>query len=334
MAIRFYGALIFLALVPLLHMAGPLWPLLVIVLIPLTLVGSEFLFPGLAAERSTGPRVAFRLLPLTYIPAQIAVIVWATLVVSQPDGSWFEFLSLTLSIGVLAGLFGMLAAHEAIHSHSPLDRLFGVLMLFAMSYPQFRVAHVHGHHRHAASSKDPTTARRGESYYGFVFRSVAMQFRTAWRHEEIRRARRSESLLANRVFADLALLLAGYIVVAEMLGGRAVIFLAGEGVLSIAALSLFDYVAHYGLMRSAGEPFGDQHSWNASHAVGNALLFNMGRHSDHHRHAAGPYQTLVAMPKQPELPAGYAGSMLLALIPPLWWNVMERRLRGLGQGAS
>jgi alkane 1-monooxygenase len=332
-AIRFYGALIFLGLVPALFAVGPLWPLLVIVLIPLTLVGSEMLWPGLASDRALGPPVTFRLLPLLYIPAQIAVIAWAAWLVSRPGSDWLTLLSLVIAIGVVAGLFGMLAAHEAIHSHSRLDRFFGVAMLAAMSYPQFRVAHIHGHHRHAACARDPTTARRGESYYGFVFRSVTTQFLTAWRHEEWRRRRLSRSLFANRVFRDMLLMLALYALVGAILGARAVLFFAGESILSIAALSLFDYVAHYGLMRAPGERLGDRHSWNASHAVGNALLFNMGRHSDHHRHAAGPYQTLDAMADQPELPAGYAGSMLLALIPPLWRKVMDRRLAALNPAA-
>ncbi len=329
MAIRFYGALFFLALIPALYQLGPWWPLLVIVLIPLTLVGSEWLWPGLSAARALGSPIRYRLLPLLYIPAQIAVIAWSAWVVSRPGAHADALVSLVLSVGVVAGLFGMLAAHEAIHSHSRFDRLFGTAMLVAMSYPQFRVAHIHGHHRHAASERDPTTARQGESYYGFVFRSVTHQFALAWRHEEWRRKRLGRGLGANRVVRDLALMLAIYLALGATMGAPAVLFFAGESLLSIAALSLFDYVAHYGLMRAPGEPFADRHSWNASHAVGNALLFNMGRHSDHHRRAAGPYQTLAPMLGQPELPAGYAGSMLLALIPPLWRRVMDARLAAL-----
>jgi alkane 1-monooxygenase len=86
-------------------------------------------------------------------------------------------------------------------------------------------------------------------------------------------------------------------------------------------------VAHYGLVRRPGEKLSDRHSWNASHAVCNAVLFNMGRHSDHHRKAAGPYQVLRRIEAGPELPAGYAGSMLLALIPPLWRTAMDWRVR-------
>jgi alkane 1-monooxygenase len=129
------------------------------------------------------------------------------------------------------------------------------------------------------------------------------------------------------LWLDIAATLAVYSVVAAAFGVRGTIFFALQSVVAILALALFDYVAHYGLMRRPGEKLSDRHSWNASHAVGNAVLFNMGRHSDHHRHSVGPYQTLHRQPEGPELPAGYAGSMLLALIPPLWRRAMDARAR-------
>jgi alkane 1-monooxygenase len=102
-------------------------------------------------------------------------------------------------------------------------------------------------------------------------------------------------------------------------------------VLAIVLLELFNYIAHYGLMRRHAwggrlERLGPQHSWNAMRRMNNAALFNMGRHSDHHRHPARPYQSLDADPGAPELPVGYAGAILLALVPPLWRKVMDPRV--------
>jgi len=93
-------------------------------------------------------------------------------------------------------------------------------------------------------------------------------------------------------------------------------------------LELFNYIAHYGLARRVAlngvlEPFGDQHSWNSSNVFANTIIFNMGRHSDHHRRPAALYQDLRYMNHAPELPADYAGSILLALVPPLWRRVMD-----------
>ena len=74
------------------------------------------------------------------------------------------------------------------------------------------------------------------------------------------------------------------------------------------------------------ERLGAQHSWNSSRRMNNRSLFNMGRHSDHHRRPTRAYQQLEAMPDARELPSGYAGAILLALAPPLWRRVMDPRL--------
>jgi alkane 1-monooxygenase len=266
------------------------------------------------------------MLPRLYIPLQIAVIAWAAWIVARPMTGWFVFAALVLSVGIMTGVFGMMSAHEMIHSRDRFERGLGAFLLTGMSYRHFRIAHVHGHHRHAATVRDPATARAGESYYAFLPRTLAGQFADAWRHEAARGARLGSGPFANRVFRDLVAMALIYIGLAAVLGGRAALFFAGESAVAIIALELFNYVAHYGLVRTAGEPFTDRHSWNASHAVGNALLFNMGRHSDHHRRAAAPYQTLQPIAAGPELPAGYAGSMLLALIPPLWRKIMDSRV--------
>ena len=63
----------------------------------------------------------------------------------------------------------------------------------------------------------------------------------------------------------------------------------------------------------------------------NLLIFNMGRHSYHHRKPAAPYESLEYIYHAPELPAGYAGSILLALVPPLWRQVRDEMTLALRQ---
>lgn len=324
MFVRYLGSIAFLLLIPALTYAfGPIAAIGSALLVPVVLVGAEFVFPTWRFDPDEPVRARYRLLPLLYVPLQIVVTVWALWFVAQPSLGVLAFSSLCISVGVMAGLFGVLAAHELIHSHSRSERGLGAVMLTAMSYPHFRVAHIYGHHRHAASRRDPTTARFGESFYAFVPRSLLAQFLVVLRHARNDRVRFGY----GRLLLEFTVLAAVYATVALWLGPRGVIFFALQSVVAILALALFDYVAHYGLLRRPGEPLADRHSWNASHAVCNAVLFNMGRHSDHHRHAVGPYQTLHRVPQGPELPAGYAGSMLLALIPPLWRKAMDPRVR-------
>src|SRR5262249_41487913 len=97
-------------------------------------------------------------------------------------------------------------------------------------------------------------------------------------------------------------------------------------------LELFNYIAHYGLLRHEDgtgrfEPLADRHSWNSSNVLVNLLIFNMGRHSYHHKKPSISYQDLEFVPEAPELPAGYAGRLMLALLPPLWRGVMDPRAR-------
>jgi len=331
MAFRFYGAFVFLASIPLLYYgAGPAAPLIAVVLIPLVLIGTEFFVPRALDVRHSSRDTHFRLAPMLYIPAQIAVAAWALFIAARTGTSAIAFASLAFAVGVTMGVFGMLAAHEMIHGHNAAERALGLTMLTAMSYRHFRVVHIHGHHRYAATERDATTALLGESYYAFLARTMVRQFLDAWQFETLRCRRRSFGIVANRVFWDVIVLALLYLGLYRLLGLRAAMFFALSSAVAIAALELFNYVAHYGLIRAVSpsgsrEPFTSRHSWNASNPVGNALLFNMGRHSDHHRRAAGPYQILEPIPEGPELPAGYAGSMSLALIPPLWRRIMDPR---------
>jgi alkane 1-monooxygenase len=301
---------------------GPIAAIGSALLVPVVLVGSEFVFPGVRFDPNEPVSPSYRFLPLVYVPLQIGVTVWATWLAAQPAMDALGFISLCIAVGVMAGLFGVLAAHELIHSHNRTEYALGVAMLAAMSYPHFRIAHIYGHHRHAASAKDPTTARLGESFYAFVARSLTAQLAATWQHE-VARGR------FNRMWFDILGLPVLYVTVAAVFGWRGLAFFALQSGLAILCLALFDYVAHYGLVRRPGERLTDRHSWNASHAVCNAVLFNMGRHSDHHRKAAGPYQVLRRLDAGPELPAGYAGAMLLALIPPLWRRAMDGRVTTL-----
>jgi alkane 1-monooxygenase len=56
------------------------------------------------------------------------------------------------------------------------------------------------------------------------------------------------------------------------------------------------------------------------------MLFNLSRHSDHHYKASKKYQVLESLPESPQMPTGYPGMMMLALIPPLWFSVMNKKL--------
>ena len=96
-------------------------------------------------------------------------------------------------------------------------------------------------------------------------------------------------------------------------------------------LTQANYVEHYGLLRQKlpngryelPEP---RHSWNTNHIYSNLISFHLQRHSDHHANALRPYQALRDFDDLPRLPSGYPGSFGLAVIPPLWFKVMDPKL--------
>ena len=75
------------------------------------------------------------------------------------------------------------------------------------------------------------------------------------------------------------------------------------------------------------------HSWNSNHPLGRLMLFELTRHSDHHHQPAKPYKTLDSIENAPQLPTGYPGMMLLSLIPPLYFAVMNPRVDALATGS-
>jgi alkane 1-monooxygenase len=320
--LRYLTPFAFLALVPLGGWLGGAWTFMAAAATPLALV----VLDGALGEDEAQPQEGGGLiwLPRTYVFLQLATTAWAASVVARPATGLAEGAGLAISIGVTTGVFGFVAAHELIHSRSACDRVLGLTLLGTVFYMHFRIAHVHGHHRRAATFEDPASARLGEGLYAFMLRSVWGQLRESWTFEAKRRG-------GNRMIAYLAIEAALVLTVA-LLRGRALAFLVLSAIIAIALLESFNYVAHYGLtrrVRSDGrlERLGPRHSWNSARWMNNAALFNMGRHSDHHRRTTRPYEQLQPLAGAALLPSGYAAALLTALVPPLWRRIMDPRAR-------
>ena len=108
-------------------------------------------------------------------------------------------------------------------------------------------------------------------------------------------------------------------------------FLVLQGIFGFSLLEVVNYLEHYGLCRqrnAAGryEKVDPRHSWNSDRTVTNVFLFQLQRHSDHHANPLRRYQTLRSFDFSPQLPAGYASMIVLALVTPLWRRVMDPRV--------
>ena len=115
-----------------------------------------------------------------------------------------------------------------------------------------------------------------------------------------------------------------------LFGTQGVIFSLFIALVGILLLETINYIEHYGLSRkpngSRYERVSPMHSWNSNHAIGRLVLYELTRHSDHHHRASKKYQILESIEKSPQLPFGYTTSMLIALFPPLWFKLMNKRI--------
>src|SRR5690242_1421993 len=87
------------------------------------------------------------ILPLLVVAGQLAAIGWGASMAA--DASPGVRVVLTFAIGLSSRIFGLLTAHELIHLRNRIRNALGMLMLSAVTYRHFRIAHLWGHHRRA-----------------------------------------------------------------------------------------------------------------------------------------------------------------------------------------
>jgi alkane 1-monooxygenase len=275
----------------------------------------------------------FRAILVAYVPLHLGLVVWGARVVAGGELAPWQALGLTLSVGLVTGGTGITIAHELGHKRSRLQRWLARAVLYTVSYGHFAIEHNRGHHQRVATREDPASARYGESYWAFLPRTLAGSYAHACRLEIARLAPlglpwwhwRNELLWSTLLPLALAAALSA------AFGPLAAAFFFGQSAMAIALLEAVNYVEHYGLERARladgrYEPVGERHSWDANQALTNSFLIHLQRHADHHLNPLRPYAALQPRSGSPKLPTGYTGMLPLAVVPPLWFAVMNPRV--------
>jgi alkane 1-monooxygenase len=114
-------------------------------------------------------------------------------------------------------------------------------------------------------------------------------------------------------------------------GWKGAFFFIAQSVVAIFLLEIINYVEHYGLLRQKNsngsyEAIALHHSWDSRRIISNWFLINLQRHSDHHKYPTRDFTRLRFHDEAPTLPAGYPEMLILALIPPLWFSIMNKRI--------
>lgn len=286
-----------------------------------------------AEEEPRSKRLFFDVLLYLNAPLLFAVIGWYLYLVSQGNLSMYELLGLTLGAGIVAGANGINVAHELGHRSDRPSQVLAQIMLLPTLYQHFFVEHNRGHHKNVATDLDPATARLGEPLFTFWWRSVTGSWRSAWGLERERLAKAGRPIWSwqNAMLRYMVFQTAWLTVIFWALGAQALPGAIGVAVVGFLLLETVNYIEHYGLRRKTlsngrPEPVSPQHSWNSDHELGRIFLYELTRHSDHHYKSTRKYQILRHLDESPQLPFGYPTSIVMALIPPLWFRVMDRRV--------
>jgi alkane 1-monooxygenase len=313
---------------------GPIVILGIVPLIDWTVGRDPSSAPDDAIEALESDRY-YRWLTYLFLPLQYAAFIIGMVYIARGGLSVPESIGLAVTLGFIGGL-GINTAHELGHKRESHERWLSKVALAQCAYGHFYIEHNRGHHVRVATPEDPASSRLGESFYAFWPRTVFGSLRSAWDLEKRRYARRQQQpwRLGNDVLNAFAMTLVLWLVLIAWLGVGIAPYLILQAVVGFTLLEAVNYLEHYGLLRQKVrhgdreryERVEPRHSWNSNNVATNVLLYHLQRHSDHHANPTRRYQALQDDEEAPVLPTGYAGMILLALVPPLWRRVMDRRV--------
>jgi len=243
--------------------------------------------------------------------------------------SGWLFAGKIIMVGLMVGLVGTITAHELTHRTWDPISLFIGRWLLAFSFDTiFSIEHVYGHHRYVSTTEDPATAPRGRNVYQHIVASTIKGNISAWKIEKRFLKRKGKSLYGwHNKFITGYLMSLSLLVCAWLIGGwQGALFFTLTGLWGKSLLEIVNFMEHYGMVRDPATPVQPRHSWNANNRISSWVMFNLTRHSHHHAQGEVPFQDLRPFPDAPMMITGYLGTIILAMMPPVWNRLMVPRV--------
>lgn len=276
---------------------------------------------------------AYKNVALIFVPVLFALTAWCLYKAGTTNLNTVTYTGLIISLGIVNGILGFTLAHEFIHRFNKTERFAGYFLLLQNNYMHYGIEHVYGHHVYACTPADPHTARIGESIYTFLPRAIWHTYKNANTIERKRLLREhyKTPFAHNRMLWFGVLQIALMLIIFFTLNVEALIFFVLQNIVAITLLHIINYLQHYGLMRKANdagkyERLDVHHAWNTGRKNTSLNLFQLENHADHHIHPDRSFEKLKHTEESPEHPAGYSFMVLLSLIPPLWFKIMNRKI--------
>ena len=241
-----------------------------------------------------------------------------------------DIVGIILSASIVMATNGINVGHELGHRKSIIARTCSKILYLPSQYMHFYIEHNFGHHINVATPEDPATARYKQTLYSFWVTSVIRTYVSAWKIQLrlLRVSKKSFLSIKNDMIFYTLFQIIFLLFIYYNFGLYLTILSLVMSVVSFLFLETINYVEHYGLLRKKElsgryERVKPHHSWNSNHTIGRIVLYELTRHSDHHFKSSKKYQVLESLEDCPHLPYGYPTSILLSLIPPVWFRIMN-----------
>jgi alkane 1-monooxygenase len=274
----------------------------------------------------------YRWVVFAYIPLQYAGLVFACWQWAYGNLSVVESIGLASTVGTVSGI-AINTAHELGHKRESSERWLSKVALAQTFYGHFFIEHNRGHHVRVSTPDDPASSRLGESFYEFWPRTVKGSLLSAIEIEKKRLDRTGDGFwsVKNDLFQAWSMSVVLFAVLTAVFGWVVLPYLIFQAIFGFSLLEVVNYLEHYGLLRQKKEDGRFErcqpgHSWNSNQVASNVFLYHLQRHSDHHAHPTRRYQALRNFEEAPDLPGGYATMIVVALFPPAWKRVMDKRV--------
>jgi len=269
----------------------------------------------------------YAMVPIQYF------LLWVFLERLKEDNSIIETIGIINSFGLSCGILGINVAHELGHRSKSYEKLMSKALLLTSLYMHFFIEHNRGHHKNVSTLIDPASSRYNENIYFFFIRSIKDSFKSAWKINKtiLEKNKLKFWSLGNEMLLYQVIQIILILSILLFYGWAIVFFFIIASFKGILLLESVNYIEHYGLNRQkVGEVYEKVrpiHSWNSNHPFGRILLFELSRHSDHHYQASRKYQILRNFEESPQMPTGYPGMIILALFPPIWFKIMNKKVQ-------
>src|SRR3989338_6307657 len=235
-------------------------------------------------------------------------IIIVTLFISSV--STIELLLIIIANGLVSSV-SLIISHELLHKKSIKNKILSLSILLYNSYPHFYWQHKN-HHINVATPLDPATAPLFENIYYFVPKSILLGY--------------LQCIKQRPWIILLTILSLCFNIFSLYYDINVGLFFSLQSITAICLLETVNYFEHYGLSRNYSsissqnisfsyEPVKPRHSWDSYYLWSNLLMFNLGKHADHHVYPYKYYYLLSTSSSSPILPFPYPLMILLSLFP-------------------